>query len=114
MGTSTDSATMRVARLHGLGDVRVEREPVPVAADGASLVRVTAVGATTSRATQPAHGDGLSQAPGATAVTRAVKPVAARSKRSEISVMSVQTVGVTTDHRHRRPPCLPSSPSPPT
>jgi L-iditol 2-dehydrogenase len=35
---------MKVARLHGLGDVRVEEEPAPVATDGQSLVRVTAVG----------------------------------------------------------------------
>lgn len=35
---------MRVARLHGLGDVRLHEEPDPVAKDGESLVRVTAVG----------------------------------------------------------------------
>lgn len=35
---------MKVARLHGLGDVRVQDEPAPVAAPGESLVRVTAVG----------------------------------------------------------------------
>ncbi len=35
---------MRVARLHGVGDVRVEAAPDPVPADGESLVRVTAVG----------------------------------------------------------------------
>lgn len=35
---------MRVARLHGVGDVRVAEEPVPVAGAGESLVRVTAVG----------------------------------------------------------------------
>lgn len=35
---------MRVARLHGVGDVRVTDEPDPVPADGESLVRVSAVG----------------------------------------------------------------------
>ncbi|WP_298461098.1 zinc-binding dehydrogenase [uncultured Cellulomonas sp.] len=35
---------MKVARLHGLGDVRLHEEPAPVAVDGESLVRVTAVG----------------------------------------------------------------------
>jgi L-iditol 2-dehydrogenase len=35
---------MKVVRLHGPGDVRVADEPVPVAAPGESLVRVTAVG----------------------------------------------------------------------
>jgi L-iditol 2-dehydrogenase len=35
---------MKVARLHGLFDVRVEETPDPVPADGQSLVRVTAVG----------------------------------------------------------------------
>jgi L-iditol 2-dehydrogenase len=35
---------MRVLRLHGAGDLRLHDEPVPVAGDGASLVRVTAVG----------------------------------------------------------------------
>lgn len=35
---------MLAARLHGTGDVRVGREPVPVPADGEVLVRVTAVG----------------------------------------------------------------------
>ena len=35
---------MRVARLHGLGDVRVADEAPPTPADGESLVRVTAVG----------------------------------------------------------------------
>lgn len=35
---------MRVARLHGTGDVRVAEEPTPVVAEGHSLVRVTAVG----------------------------------------------------------------------
>ena len=35
---------MKVARLHGLGDVRVADEPTPVPGPGESLVRVTAVG----------------------------------------------------------------------
>jgi L-iditol 2-dehydrogenase len=35
---------MKVARLHGLADVRVEQAPDPVPTDGQSLVRVTAVG----------------------------------------------------------------------
>lgn len=35
---------MRSARLHGVGDVRVEEEPAPRPGDGESLVRVTAVG----------------------------------------------------------------------
>jgi L-iditol 2-dehydrogenase len=35
---------MKVARLHGLHDVRVEQAPDPVPTDGQSLVRVTAVG----------------------------------------------------------------------
>ena len=35
---------MRVARLHAMGDLRVADEPVPTAAPGTSLVRVTAVG----------------------------------------------------------------------
>ena len=35
---------MRVARLHGIGDVRVATEEAPVAGVGESLVRVTAVG----------------------------------------------------------------------
>ncbi len=35
---------MRVARLHGPGDVRVGEEPDPIPAAGESLVRVTAVG----------------------------------------------------------------------
>ena len=35
---------MKVARLHGLGDVRVADEPAPVPAVGESLVRVSAVG----------------------------------------------------------------------
>ena len=35
---------MRAARLHGLGDLRVGDEPVPDAAAGMSLVKVTAVG----------------------------------------------------------------------
>ncbi len=36
--------TMRVARLHGVGDVRLEDAPAPGTAQGESLVRVTAVG----------------------------------------------------------------------
>ncbi len=35
---------MRAARLHGVGDLRVGEEPVPDAAAGMSLVKVTAVG----------------------------------------------------------------------
>lgn len=35
---------MRVARLHGPGDVRVSEEPVPEPGPGEALVRVTAVG----------------------------------------------------------------------
>lgn len=35
---------MLVARLHGVGDIRLADEPVPVAEPGRSLVRVTAVG----------------------------------------------------------------------
>lgn len=36
--------TMRVARLHGQGDVRLHDEPIPVPRADESLVRVTAVG----------------------------------------------------------------------
>jgi len=35
---------MRSARLHAIGDVRVEQEDVPLPTDGESLVRMTAVG----------------------------------------------------------------------
>jgi L-iditol 2-dehydrogenase len=35
---------MRVARLHGIGDLRLADEPMPPASSGRSLVRVTAVG----------------------------------------------------------------------
>ena len=35
---------MRVARLHGVGDVRLSDEPAPSAGPGEALVRVTAVG----------------------------------------------------------------------
>ncbi len=35
---------MKVARLHGVGDIRLTDEPDPVPAEGESLVRVTAVG----------------------------------------------------------------------
>lgn len=35
---------MRVARLHGVGDIRLEEEPDPVVPEGATLVRVTDVG----------------------------------------------------------------------
>lgn len=35
---------MRVARLHGVGDVRLSDEPMPTAGEGEVLVRVTAVG----------------------------------------------------------------------
>jgi L-iditol 2-dehydrogenase len=35
---------MKVARLYGIGDIRVTEESVPEPADGSSLVRVTAVG----------------------------------------------------------------------
>jgi len=37
-------ATMRVARLHGIGDVRVERVPIPEPAAGELLVRIEACG----------------------------------------------------------------------
>jgi L-iditol 2-dehydrogenase len=37
------SDNTKVARLHGVGDVRIESEPMPVPAVGESLVRVTAV-----------------------------------------------------------------------
>jgi L-iditol 2-dehydrogenase len=35
---------VRLARLHGVRDVRIAAEPAPVAAAGSSLIRVTAVG----------------------------------------------------------------------
>jgi L-iditol 2-dehydrogenase len=35
---------MQVARLHGVGDIRLTDEPVPEVPPGHSLVRVTAVG----------------------------------------------------------------------
>ena len=35
---------VRVARLHGVGDIRIEDEPVPEPGPGQALVRVTAVG----------------------------------------------------------------------
>ncbi|HVQ89498.1 MAG TPA: alcohol dehydrogenase catalytic domain-containing protein [Mycobacteriales bacterium] len=35
---------MRLARLHGVRDIRLDQEPVPVPGPGQSLVRVTAVG----------------------------------------------------------------------
>ncbi len=35
---------MQVARLHGIGDHRLNDEPVPPVPPGHSLVRVTAVG----------------------------------------------------------------------
>ncbi|WP_066588404.1 zinc-dependent alcohol dehydrogenase [Cellulomonas timonensis] len=35
---------MKVARLHGVGDIRLTDEPDPVPSEGESLVRVTAVG----------------------------------------------------------------------
>ncbi len=35
---------MKVARLHGIGDIQVGDEPTPEAGSGTSLVRVTAVG----------------------------------------------------------------------
>ena len=35
---------MRVARLHGAGDIRIGDEPVPEAGPGETLVQVTAVG----------------------------------------------------------------------
>ena len=44
---------------------------------------------TTSRATQPSHGDGFSQAPGGTASTRSVNWPATRWYRSEISLIAV-------------------------
>ena len=36
--------TMRVMRLHGAGDMRLHREPIPAPGLGESLIRVTAVG----------------------------------------------------------------------
>ena len=39
-------ATMRVARLHGVGDLRVESVPVPQPSRGELLVRIGAPGAT--------------------------------------------------------------------
>ncbi|HYN95326.1 MAG TPA: alcohol dehydrogenase catalytic domain-containing protein, partial [Pilimelia sp.] len=36
--------SMTAARLHGVGDLRLAREPMPVPADDETLVRVTAVG----------------------------------------------------------------------
>ncbi len=42
--STTTDRTVAVARLHGIGDLRVERRPAPVAGPGTSLVRVTAVG----------------------------------------------------------------------
>jgi L-iditol 2-dehydrogenase len=35
---------MRAARLHGIGDIRISDEPMPVAVPGTSLIKVTAVG----------------------------------------------------------------------
>jgi L-iditol 2-dehydrogenase len=35
---------MRAARLHGIGDIRISDEPMPVAGSGTSLIKVTAVG----------------------------------------------------------------------
>ena len=35
---------MRAARLHGIGDIRVSDEPMPVPVPGTSLIKVTAVG----------------------------------------------------------------------
>lgn len=43
-GPAAAGATMAVARLHGVADLRVGTEPRPVAGPGESLVRVTAVG----------------------------------------------------------------------
>jgi L-iditol 2-dehydrogenase len=42
--SGSGGALMRVARLHGVGDLRMADEPVPVAGPGESLVRVSAVG----------------------------------------------------------------------
>ena len=36
--------TMRVARLHGIGDIRLRDEPIPTPRQDESLIRVTAVG----------------------------------------------------------------------
>ena len=36
--------TMRVMRLHGAGELRLHREPIPAPGSGESLIRVTAVG----------------------------------------------------------------------
>jgi L-iditol 2-dehydrogenase len=44
MEAVTTTEEMWAARLHGTADIRLHREPVPVAGDGFSLVRVTAVG----------------------------------------------------------------------
>ena len=44
MDAVTTTQDMWAARLHGTGDIRLHREPVPEAGDGLSLVRVTAVG----------------------------------------------------------------------
>ena len=40
----TGQMGMRVARLHGVADLRLSDEPVPVPGPGMSLVKVTAVG----------------------------------------------------------------------
>src|SRR4051794_27512080 len=42
--TAARGGTVRAARLHAVGDLRVADEPEPVAGPGMSLVRVTAVG----------------------------------------------------------------------
>ncbi|MEW9530970.1 zinc-binding dehydrogenase [Microbispora sp. NPDC049125] len=42
--SSATEPSMRVARLHGIGDLRLGREPAPHAGPGESVVRITAVG----------------------------------------------------------------------
>ena len=37
--STTTDRTVAVARLHGIGDLRVERRPAPVTGPGTSLVR---------------------------------------------------------------------------
>jgi L-iditol 2-dehydrogenase len=44
MSVSANLGQMTAARLHGIGDLRLDREPIPAAGPGESLVRITAVG----------------------------------------------------------------------
>jgi len=53
---------MKVARLHGPGDIRLSDEPLPVPGDGEVVVCVTAVGI--CGAPTPAHAPALHPAPG--------------------------------------------------